>query len=170
MKPSRLYRYFNAEDELLYIGISLCAFTRLRQHIGIDEWAGQITKVTIEHFANRSAALQAERKAIREEKPKYNIYHKNSKPTKEEQQEEELTKFEQAKDNIINYVVKLKPLYRVNTLHDELKISRFLIRKAINADELQTVQIKAKKNYTEYVTGWQIIDWIEHLEYQELKP
>lgn len=67
-----LYRHFNVDGELLYIGISLSAVGRLKQHMADKGWAGDIASVHIEHYPTRKAALDAEREAIISEKPLWN--------------------------------------------------------------------------------------------------
>lgn len=68
-----LYRHFDAEGRLLYVGISASAVQRLAAHKIKAPWASQISKVTVHHFATRPDALYAERRAIREETPLHNI-------------------------------------------------------------------------------------------------
>lgn len=73
--PTQLYRHFDVDGVLLYVGISLNALLRLAQHQAASAWFLEITRVEIELFADRSAALEAEKRAIRDERPKYNITH-----------------------------------------------------------------------------------------------
>lgn len=68
-----LYRWFNDKGDLLYIGISVNAFTRASRHRLSAVWWQEATLMTRERHPNRSAALLAEREAIRSEHPRYNI-------------------------------------------------------------------------------------------------
>jgi len=77
--PTELYRHFGPEDELLYVGISVNALSRLKQHASGSNWSNQIEKVTIEKFDTREDALTAETEAIKRENPKHNIA-KTNKP------------------------------------------------------------------------------------------
>jgi len=70
-----LYRHFNKDGELLYVGISLRAAERLRQHIDGSCWRYEIASVTVEWFDTRDAALDAERLAIKSEAPIFNKTH-----------------------------------------------------------------------------------------------
>jgi predicted DNA-binding transcriptional regulator AlpA len=72
MKTS-LYRHFDKTGRLLYVGVSLSAMRRLSEHSGNSAWAASIARVTIEHFQTREQALDAERLAVRAERPLYNI-------------------------------------------------------------------------------------------------
>jgi GIY-YIG catalytic domain-containing protein len=72
-EPNQIYRHFNAEGELLYVGISLSAIVRLAGHRNKSEWFDKIARVEIENLPNRSAALKAELLAIKTEKPKHNL-------------------------------------------------------------------------------------------------
>ena len=67
---TQLYRHFDKEDNLLYVGISFSSLLRLSQHKSLSSWYDQISRVTIENFENREQALEAETKAILNEKPK----------------------------------------------------------------------------------------------------
>lgn len=67
-----LYRHFDADDVLLYVGISAQPLTRLCQHKD-SRWFKEITRVAIEHCPTREYAEFQEAWAIAKEKPKYNI-------------------------------------------------------------------------------------------------
>ena len=62
--PTTLYRHFDAAGQLLYVGISLRSFNRLREHSYESPWFGQITTISLKHFGTRAEALSAERRAI----------------------------------------------------------------------------------------------------------
>jgi predicted GIY-YIG superfamily endonuclease len=68
-----VYRHYDKEGALLYVGVSLSAIQRLGQHRSKSEWFCAITTVTIQRFASRQAALKAEKKAIRTENPLHNF-------------------------------------------------------------------------------------------------
>jgi predicted GIY-YIG superfamily endonuclease len=72
-KPAALYRHFNVDGELLYVGISVSSLVRLTKHRHASSWFSEIAVVKIEHFPNRPDALKAEAKAIREERPRHNL-------------------------------------------------------------------------------------------------
>lgn len=79
-----LYRYFGADGTLLYTGVSDDWTRRLRQHWLGKQWAADILSVTLETYPNRPAVLTAERKAIKAEKPLYNIQHNHHGPAPED--------------------------------------------------------------------------------------
>lgn len=70
-----LYRHFDVEGALLYVGISVSWPARTKAHAGGSRWFDLVAKVEIERFETREAALDAERKAIKAEKPRFNIIH-----------------------------------------------------------------------------------------------
>lgn len=74
-KGFHLYRHFDEEGALLYVGISLSALNRLVAHIDDSAWYWSIAKVTIEVLPTREAAEEAERQAIRTERPLFNHMH-----------------------------------------------------------------------------------------------
>lgn len=73
IQKTTLYRYFDSEGELLYVGITGDNTKRQSQHRRNSFWFGEIATASFEHFDERATALEAETLAIRHEKPKYNI-------------------------------------------------------------------------------------------------
>ena len=71
-----LYRAFNKNNELLYVGISGSLMTRMNSHKRTKSWFKEMSCLTTEHYDTREEALTAESKAIKEENPKYNIQGK----------------------------------------------------------------------------------------------
>ena len=71
--PTCLYRHFDSDCNLLYVGISICFWDRLRAHSARSSWHSQIAFVTVDHYETRHKAEIAEDVAIALEKPKYNI-------------------------------------------------------------------------------------------------
>lgn len=71
MTQTALYRHFDANGQLLYVGISLSAVGRLAQHRD-KEWFTAIATMTTEWFRSRDEAIFAEQAAIRDELPAYN--------------------------------------------------------------------------------------------------
>lgn len=71
--PTSLYRLFDSDDRLLYIGISLRLAGRIGQHRHAKEWWAEVARISVEHFATRREAAAAESAAITTERPAYNI-------------------------------------------------------------------------------------------------
>lgn len=70
-----LYRHFDAAGQLLYVGVSINALTRLAAHRQSAHWFWRIAKVEVTNWKTREASLAAERRAIRDEGPLFNIVH-----------------------------------------------------------------------------------------------
>jgi hypothetical protein len=70
-----LYRHYDAENILLYVGISNNYLSRSIQHARDSKWWNNIASSRVEKFKSRSLAMEAERQAIIQEKPRYNIIH-----------------------------------------------------------------------------------------------
>jgi hypothetical protein len=68
-----LYRFFDGQDCLLYVGISGWLPVRLEQHASSKQWWWQVRRCTMDHFPSREAALTAEADAINAEHPLYNV-------------------------------------------------------------------------------------------------
>lgn len=75
LRPHGLYRFFDATGHLLYIGITADLPTRLGDHNEKKPWWTEVASVTVEHYPDRPSVLQAEKAAIKAERPRYNIEH-----------------------------------------------------------------------------------------------
>ena len=76
-----LYRFFDAEGRLLYIGISMNPPYRFGQHADDKPWWAEVARIAMETFPDRSAVLAAERRAIQTEQPLYNVVHNRTNKT-----------------------------------------------------------------------------------------
>lgn len=70
-----LYRLYDADDGLLYIGISKRFGNRWLQHADSQPWWPEVDHQTVAWFPDREVAGDAETAAIRAEHPKFNIIH-----------------------------------------------------------------------------------------------
>lgn len=68
-----LYRLYDADDRLLYTGISGKPKVRLRQHAGSKSWWPDVTRHEIEWHADRALAAEAEVETIIAERPLHNV-------------------------------------------------------------------------------------------------
>jgi len=77
--PTALYRHFDQNERLLYIGISMTVTGRTAQHETCAPWFQEIATIKVEWHGSRSAAVRAEKLAIKAEKPIYNVvYNKDN--------------------------------------------------------------------------------------------
>lgn len=70
-----LYRHYDENNHLLYVGIANNLASRCGQHEGSSHWFERVHNITVEHYKGRMEALNAEKKAIKNEKPLYNLEH-----------------------------------------------------------------------------------------------
>lgn len=75
MTPQALYRFFASDGALLYVGISLNPGARWKSHRSDKPWWTEVANVSVEHYPNRTAVMDAEREAIKAERPRYNRVH-----------------------------------------------------------------------------------------------
>lgn len=68
-----LYRYFDAEGRLLYVGVTRDPAKRDGEHVKLSPWRARAHRRSVEWYASRPEALAAERSAIRSELPAHNI-------------------------------------------------------------------------------------------------
>ncbi len=82
--PHVLYRFFAADDTLLYIGLTVNPGTRWTAHSKDKPWWLDVAKVTVEHYPSREAVEAAEIAAIKAERPLHNVAH--NRPAKPKRQ------------------------------------------------------------------------------------
>ncbi|MBI2698647.1 MAG: GIY-YIG nuclease family protein [Mycobacterium sp.] len=68
-----LYRIFDADDALLYVGITNNPYGRAMDHVRLRPWARRISYITFEHYDDRNELNAAEREAIAAEGPEFNV-------------------------------------------------------------------------------------------------
>ena len=79
-----LYRFFDADDRLLYVGIAGNPGRRFHQHANGPDgkpWWSHVARSTMEHFDTREEAAAAEVAAIVTEHPLHNVAHNNGTGT-----------------------------------------------------------------------------------------
>lgn len=70
-----LYRFFNDEAELLYVGITNDPVHRFSNHAYTKPWFAEAAAATMTHYPTRGELIAAERQAIERERPQYNRAH-----------------------------------------------------------------------------------------------
>jgi predicted GIY-YIG superfamily endonuclease len=77
-----LYRFYDSDDRLLYVGVSSSFTSRAHAHSKNSQWFEKSVRVTLEHHPTREAVLEAEKFAIKQEDPLHNKIHsvRNEKP------------------------------------------------------------------------------------------
>jgi predicted GIY-YIG superfamily endonuclease len=74
-----LYRLYDIDDRLLYIGIAVDPESRMRVHAREKTWWPLVAQRSIEWFTDRPTAEAAERSAIITEKPVHNVSHSTTR-------------------------------------------------------------------------------------------
>ena len=75
-KKPAVYRMFDADGVLIYIGYSTNVLRRIYSYTDFT-WYRRIATVKIEHFKTKKEAQQAEKDAIFNESPLYNVSCQN---------------------------------------------------------------------------------------------
>lgn len=78
-KKTGLYRLYDTEDALLYVGIAVDPAARWKVHAGEKSWWSQVTRKAVDWFPNRWAAEAAEESAIVAELPRHNVTHSTTR-------------------------------------------------------------------------------------------
>lgn len=69
--PTTLYRFHDADGQLLYVGVTMALFRRIMNHRA-KPWWEEVAGASFEHFETRGEALLAELIAVARENPRYN--------------------------------------------------------------------------------------------------
>lgn len=72
MTRCAVYRFFSADNALLYVGRSYDPFRRWATHSGDKVWIEEVARMEPVWFGSLADAVQAEADAIRNEQPRYN--------------------------------------------------------------------------------------------------
>lgn len=73
MGITTVYRAYDQQERLLYVGISDGEFIRLSQHAASSPWTRYAVTITLERHPSRAHAERAEREAIASEDPVWNM-------------------------------------------------------------------------------------------------
>lgn len=73
MKRPTVYRVFDSDDRLIYVGVTASGarFDQLRCE---RRWWAEADRIALQHFTTWEEAVEAEQAAILAEYPRYNIY------------------------------------------------------------------------------------------------
>lgn len=156
---TELYRHWDKDGNLLYVGISKSTMARLCQHAENAHWYERIVNVTIERFPTRAEAEAAERAAIKAENPLH-----NKQRFRDETPAERKARIEESRADLLRRVVRFNPLYTVRDAADFLSIRPKDVTDLIASGELASARVPSKKSkfgYNLMVTGWQMIDYVE---------
>ena len=163
VSSQNLYRHFDANGVLLYVGISINAVNRLSQHKDVSSWFNDISSVTIEKFNTREEVLEAEKIAIRKENPIHNIKRMPEK-VKQDIFNFSKQKKDDSKIELLKSVVCFHPIYSIIDASKTLGLSTGKIKNFIDNNQIGHILIGSRK----YITGWQLLTFIESLEYESL--
>jgi excinuclease UvrABC nuclease subunit len=70
-----LYRVYDGQDALLYIGVSNDFGTRWKSHARNQPWWPEVRRQTVTWYESRDEALAEEAAAIKAEHPRFNTVH-----------------------------------------------------------------------------------------------
>jgi predicted GIY-YIG superfamily endonuclease len=68
-----LYRFYDARETLLYVGITSDPWRRWREHVREKSWYPQVKHQSVTWYDTERQARKAEDRAIRKERPQFNI-------------------------------------------------------------------------------------------------
>lgn len=74
-----LYRFYDADGRLLYVGITDLPGRRFKEHSAAKDWWPLVVEIKIEHLSSRPELEASEAAAIKAERPLYNVEHTERK-------------------------------------------------------------------------------------------
>lgn len=92
-RPHDVYKAFNAAGELLYVGISINVFNRLREHEKYAGWVRDASTLRVVRYADRRQAMAEEARTIRDEAPLWNVTRERYRAAEEMTVLEQFTMF-----------------------------------------------------------------------------
>lgn len=72
-RPTSVYRFWDANNRLLYVGITHRGWRRFDEHASAKAWWHLVDRVTVDHHPSRESARAAELAAIQGEHPQFNV-------------------------------------------------------------------------------------------------
>lgn len=82
-EPHALYRFFDADGTLLYVGLTSDPGRRWKSHEANQPWWHLVRRAEMEMFPSREAVRAAEKAAIVAECPKHNVAHSKHPPRRQ---------------------------------------------------------------------------------------
>lgn len=74
-EPTSVYRYYDAGNLLLYVGITSRGARRNSEHNDSKQWWKYVARQEVDHYPDRRTALIRERDLIRRHRPPFNTQH-----------------------------------------------------------------------------------------------
>lgn len=172
-----LYRYFDAEGTLLYIGVTSRINRRMREHYESSAWFAKVTRCEFEQFPDRKSVLDAERNAILSENPLHNNHHKprsrcrstfdeNPEPGVDAAFDAKGTWREKGSHHAVTVrLAEIAPMHDWNRLHEALGLPQYVVKRALENGEIGYIDIpnKVGTKFCRYISGWQALDWLESI-------
>jgi predicted GIY-YIG superfamily endonuclease len=180
-RKTYLYRVYDNEQKLIYVGISLSFFSRLQQHKKNSVWFDRMSTVTLTQYTAREEALFAEATAINTENPQMNIMRPRSKELELAQKvladrsrndRKAWAHPDASRDYLYEKVVRFEVLYSLSEAANILNLTRKMLDSLVENNTLGHILLPAKPGKNAYgqphkpktmVSGWQIIDYLEGL-------
>jgi hypothetical protein len=170
MLTTDLYRHLDADGNLLYVGVSVNALTRLSGHRSVSHWYDNIATVEIVKYPTRVAALAAENEAILNDEPEHNI-SRGKQWWGAYRSPKQTDAARAAREALLGSIV-FHPIYSTSAAAMVLDMSATRVKNLCISGELgcidngTTTRVNdgGKKTYQRFlITGWQIIDYLEAL-------
>ena len=158
-----VYRHYNSNNELLYVGMSMNPIHRSAQHGCASHWFDDISRIEIEKFETKNEALACERDAIKKENPTFNRHLKRL-------DENGMTHAEYSRIELLNKIVNFKAVYSIAEVAKTFGFSKTRVKELVENGDIRSFVARTykgpngKMHEERKVTGWSLIDYIDDLD------
>jgi predicted GIY-YIG superfamily endonuclease len=121
-KKTAVYRMYDKDRELLYVGITSKLSDRFGNHFKEKTWIDDVQSINITWYANRNRAEVAENTAIRWEHPKHNVKGVIKNTSEYKHLLALLEPFDEQPDDFHKELHKLVSDYQLNATREQLPV------------------------------------------------
>lgn len=163
-QETQLYRHYNKDGVLLYVGISFSAIVRQVHHKKFSHWYSEVCRIDIETFPYRREALVAEKNAIAKEKPLHNIHHNVLAIEKSPKD----YMAEKSRELLAARILDIDPVYTIEEVARIFEVQPVSVRKLIENGDLGSITLHVPHTRNPYriivrVSGFQLLEFMERL-------
>ena len=171
--PTALYRHYSSNGELIYVGISKNPYRRTGEHKALSEWFDKVSTIKIEWLPTREEALKAEKAAIKNENPKFNIVHNASDAIAEEIEEDLCKIMVKERDgyssrNTLQKLANIAGLNTINQASEIIGLSARKIEELVLRDVIGAINIGERKTSAGRIKILYMIPYFEIMNFLDL--
>lgn len=123
-----VYRHYNSQKDVIYIGCTSCMLTRTNQHKTNAPWYCDIDCIRYEEFKNKEEAINREKELIKHFSPVHNRQHNENQPDLKDFSFSKFVKID-VSDDFSHYIKDAK---QKSGIRSDSELLRFLIKNYVS--------------------------------------